>query len=577
MEEIKLNNSGRGRVRNDSRIQFLAVLIIVFILSAGSTFVHLRLDLTEDHRYTLSPQTRGILSRLKNDVYIQVYLDGEMDIAFRRLRRSVKEMLDEFHIASGRKLDYEFINPSAGKDDKERNNQYNALNKKGLVPVEIRARDKEGGISRKRIYPGMIVNYNSAEVPVNFLSNNTSLSSEQNLLHSEEGLEYQMIQTISTLCSDSIYKVAFLEGHGEFAENEVSEVTLNLANFFTIDRGAVRGRQDQLNKYSAVVIAGPEKAFDDKDKLAIDQYIMNGGKILWLLDEVMVNEDSLVSGETIALYRPLNIEDQLFKYGVRVNPAIVQDIDCIHLPVKVETGPSRQQIVPLPWIYNPLLAPSSGNAVTRNLNKVQGRFANYIDTVGENPDVRKTILLTTSKLSRVVRPPLMISLSEIDSPPEERQFNKSFLPVAVLLEGKFQSAFRNRIVKDLVDDKSFRMREESKQTKMIVIADGDIILNSVSQDKLTQATFGNRDFIVNCVNYLVNNSGLMELRSRELKLRLLDRTLIRQNRLMIQIINTGLPVVLVILSGIIYNYFRKKRYSGSTGDNKPNKYQEINE
>jgi ABC-2 type transport system permease protein len=561
MEEKKLINSGIGRIRSASWIQFSGVIIIVLILSIVSTFVHLRLDLTEDSRYTLSSQTRSILSGLKNDVYIQVYLDGEMDIAFRKLRRSVKEMLDEFHIASGKKLDYEFINPSAGKDDKDRNNQYNALNKKGLFPVEIRARDKEGGISRKRIYPGMIVNYNGVEVPVNFLSNNTSLSSEQNLLHSEEGLEYQMIQTISTLCSDTIYKVAFLEGHGEFTENEVSEVTLNLANFFTVDRGTVRGRQDLLNKYSAVVIAGPEKSFDEKDKLAVDQYIMNGGKLLWLFEEVKVNEDSLISGETIALYRPLNIEDQLFKYGVRVNPAIIQDINCVHLPVKVETGPSRQQIIPLPWIYNPLLTPSSGSPITRNLNKVQGRFANFIDTVGADPDVKKTILLTSSNFSRVVRPPLMISLREIDSPPEQGQFNRSFLPVAVLLEGRFKSAFRNRMIKDLVEDKSFRVREESKQTKMIVVADGDIILNGVSQDRLTQGTFGNRDFIVNCLNYLVDNSGIMELRSRELKLRLLDKTLIRQNRLMIQIINTGLPVVLVILAGIIYNYFRKKKYS----------------
>jgi ABC-2 type transport system permease protein len=562
MEEKELNNSGSGGIRYTSWIQFLMVTLTVIVLSVVSNYVHLRLDLTEDHRYTLSPQTHGILSKLKNDVYIQVYLDGEMDIAFRRLRRSVKDMLDEFHIASGRRLDYEFINPSAGKDDKARNNQYEALNKKGLIPVDIRARDKEGGISRKRIYPGMIVNYNGAEVPVNFLSNNTSLSPEQNLLHSVEGLEYQMIQTISTLCSDTVYKVAFLEGHGEYTESEVSEVTLNLANFFTVDRGAVKGRLDLLNKYAAVVIAGPEKSFDDKDKLAVDQYIMNGGKLLWLFEEVKVDEDSLISGETVALFRPLNIEDQLFKYGVRVNPAIIQDIDCIRLPVTVETSPSQKQIVPLPWIYNPLLLPSSGSPITRNLNKVQGRFVNYIDTVGENQNVRKTILLTSSNLSRVVRPPLMISLREIDSPPEPAQFNKSFLPVAVLLEGKFQSAFRNRMINDLVNDKSFRMREESKQTRMIVVADGDIILNGVSQDRLTQGTFGNRDFIVNCLNYLVDNTGIMELRSRELKLRLLDKTVIRQDRLMIQIINTGLPVILVILAGIVYNYFRKKRYSG---------------
>ncbi len=561
MEEKELKISGSSEIKYRSWIGFLAVAAAVISLSILCTFIHIRLDLTEDHRYSLSAQTRGILSKLKNDVYVQVYLEGEMDIAFRRLRRSVKEMLDEFHVVSGKKLDYEFINPSAGKDDKTRSNQYDALNKKGLIPVDIRARDKEGGISRKRIYPGMIVNYNGVEVPVNFLSNNTFLSPEQNLLHSVEGLEYQMIQTISTLCSDTVYKVAFLEGHGELPESEVSDVTLNLAKFFTVDRGAVKGRQDLLNKYSALVIAGPEKSFDEKDKLAIDQYIMNGGKVLWLIEEVKVDEDSLISGETIALYRPLNIEDQLFKYGVRVNPAIIQDVDCIRIPLKVETGASQQQIVPAPWIYYPLLIPSSVNPVTRNLNKVQGRFVNFIDTVGENRDIKRAILLTSSNLSRVVRPPILISLKEIDTPPELGQFNKSYLPVAVLLEGKFQSAFRNRMINNLVEDKNFRIREESKPTKMIIIADGDIIRNGLSLDKLTQGTYGNKDFIVNCLNYFVDNIGIMGLRSRELKLRLLDKTIIREHRLMIQIINTALPVVLVILAGIIYNYFRRKRYT----------------
>jgi ABC-2 type transport system permease protein len=562
MEEEKSIISDSGRIRYNSWIQFLLVSSIVITLSVLCTFIHIRLDLTEDHRYTLSVPTHEVLSKLKNDVYIQVYLDGEMDIAFRRLRRSVKEMLDEFHVASGRKLDYEFINPSAGKDDKARSNQYDALNKKGLIPVDIRARDKEGGTIRKRIYPGMIVNYNGVEVPVNFLSNNTSLSPEQNLLHSVEGLEYQMIQTISTLCSDTVYKIAFLEGHGEIPEKDVTEITLNLSKFFTIDRGVIGGRMEVLKRYSALVIAGPEKSFDEKDKLAIDQYIMNGGKVLWLIEEVKVDEDSLISGETIALFRPLNIEDQIFKYGARVNPAIIQDVDCIRLPIKVETGASQQQIVPAPWIYYPLLIPSSVNPVTRNLNKVQGRFVNYIDTIGENRDVKKTILLTSSNLSRIVRPPLMISLREIDTPPELKQFTKSYLPVVVLLEGKFQSAFRNRMINELVADKSFRVREESKPTKMIIAADADIILNGVSQDRLTQGTFGNRDFIVNCMNYLVDNIGIMELRSRELKLRLLDKTQIRQNRLIIQIINTIFPVVLVIIAGIIYNYFRRKKYSG---------------
>jgi ABC-2 type transport system permease protein len=281
----------------------------------------------------------------------------------------------------------------------------------------------------------------------------------------------------------------------------------------------------------------------------------------------------LSSGETVALYRPLNIEDQLFKYGVRVNPALVQDHDCYFLPIKVATGTSQQQIVPMPWVYYPLLYPSSVNPITRNLNKVLGKFVNCIDTVEPDPNVKKKILLTTSGLSRIVKPPLLISLKEIDSPPEKNLYNRSFLPVALLLEGKFQSAFRNRMLDDLVDDKNFRITEVSKPTKMIIVSDADIIRNGVNrtgteetplplgQDILTQVPWGNKDFLINCLNYLVDYNGIIELRSRELKLRLLDKNIIRQSRVPIQILNTVLPVFLVIICGWIYNYFRKRKYT----------------
>jgi ABC-2 type transport system permease protein len=573
MEEKKLNVSRSGRIKLNSWLQFLMVAAVLIIINVLFTLVYLRLDLTEDHRYTLSAPSHKILSGLKNDVFIQVYLEGEMEIAFKRLRRSVKEMLDEFRVVSGKKIDYEFINPSAGKDVKTRNNQYQALVNKGLNQVKIIAKDKEGGTSQKIIFPGMIVNYNGIEVPVNFLSNNTSLSHEQNLLNSVEGLEYEMIQTISTLCSDSVYKVAFIEGHGEIPEIETADLTLSLAKFFTIDRGVIGGKLGILNKYAAIVIAGPETAFNERDKLVIDQYIMNGGKVLWLFEEVKVNEDSLNFGETVALYRPLNVEDQLFKYGVRINPVVIQDLDCMRLPMKVGTAASNAQIVPIPWIYYPLLNPSVTNPVTRNLNRVLGRFVNWIDTVGLNSEVKKKILLTTSNQSKIVSPPLLISLNEVDSPPSKSQFNRSFLPVAVLLEGKFQSAFRNRMINDLVDDKSFRIREESKPTKMIVVADGDIIRNEVNrfgtketplplgQDRLTQVPWGNKDFLINCLNYLVNDNGIMELRSRELKLRLLNKQLIIQKRFLIQTINTVLPVVLVIAAGIIFSFYRRRKYS----------------
>ena len=554
-------------------LQFLTAVAGIILVASVSSFLRLRYDLTEDKRFTLSEPTRHVLSHLKNDIYIQVYLDGDIPIPLKRLKRSVGEMLDEFRIASGRKIDFEFINPSGGKDAKQRETLYQTLENKGLNPINLHSGDAEGGLSQKIIFPGMIVNYNGIEVPVNFLNNNPSISSEQNILHSVEGLEYEMIQTIATLSSDTINKVAFIEGHGEIPEIETADITMNLARFFTIDRGVIGGKPGVLDKYAAVIIAGPEKVFNESDKLVLDQYIMNGGKVLWLIDEVAVNSDSLVYGETVGLYRPLNIEDQLFRYGARINPAIVQDIECVQIRLMLMSGGTRQQVVPAPWVYYPLLKPSANHPITRNLNRVEGEFVNYIDTVGLDPAIRKSILLSTSEFSRTISPPVMISLKEAELIPAEKDFNKANLPVAVLLEGIFPSAFKNRMVGNLTDDKNLRIRSESKETRMIVIADADIIRNEVKRsgsnetpltlgkDKYTEQLYGNRDFLINCLNWLVDKNGIMELRSRELRLRLLNAQMIKSERFKWQMINIAGPIIIVILAALLYSYFRRKKYT----------------
>jgi len=576
MDEKKLAmtySSNNDNIKSRSWLQFLTIVAGVILVVSASSLFRLRLDLTEEKRFTLSHPTKKVLAGLKNDIYIQVYLDGEIPIPLKRLKRSVREMLDEFKINSERKIDYEFINPSAGKDKKQRETQYRALVNKGLVPINIQAGDAEGASTQKIIFPGMIVNYNGIEVPVNFLKNNPSIPYEQNILHSVEGLEYEMIQTISTLSADTIFRVAFIEGHGEMAEIETADITMNLAKYFTVDRGIIGGKIGILNKYAAVIIAGPEKEFDEKDKLVLDQYIMNGGKVLWLFDEVAVNADSLVYGSTVGLYRPLNIEDQLFRYGARVNPSIVQDFVCEIIRLKVSTGSTNQQFISVPWVYYPLLTPSTNHPITRNLNRVKGEFANYIDTVGLDPAIKKKILLTTSGFSRTLSPPAVISLKEAEQVPNEKDFNKSKLPVAVLLEGNFTSVFKNRMVGSLTDDKNFKIKNESVLTKMIVIADADIIRNDVrrvgmketpyplGQDKYSGEIFGNKDFLVNCLNYLVDDHGIMELRSRELKLRLLNTAIIKAGKFKWQLFNVVVPILIVILSGLLHVFLRRRHYT----------------
>lgn len=555
--------------RPSGRISSYAGMVIILVLLAFmSSFISFRIDLTSDKRHTLSDQTKEILSELENDVFFQVYLDGEMPVAFKKLRRSVRSTLEEFRVFSGRKVDYQFINPSGAENEEERSRRQLSLIDKGLLPVTVFDNDEEGGRSEKMIFPGMILNYNTVEVPVNFLKNNPSLPPEVNLSNSVEGLEYELIQAISTLASDTVHKVAFIEGHGELDEMELADITLEMARYFTVDRGSINGEAGILDDYSAIIIAKPTLEFSEEDKLVIDQYIMNGGKVLWLIDEVMVNADSLALGGTVALYKPLNIEDQLFKYGVRINPVLIQDTDCLIIPLSSTISGSRQ-IIPVPWIYYPLLQTNSRMPVTRNINKVKSEFVNSVDTVGQDPDVTKEILLASSRNSRTVNPPMLIRLDDYKNTPPEEAFTESFIPAAVLLEGRFSSLYSNR----MLSSGDIDFKSKSKDTRMIVVADGDIIRNEVSivgnrvspqalgVDRYSGQTFGNKDFIINCLNYLVDDKGLLSLRSRELKVRLLDRDRIRENRLSWQLVNTLGPLLLVLAAGAVLMIVRKKKYA----------------
>jgi gliding-associated putative ABC transporter substrate-binding component GldG len=565
--EEELSYKMKGKLKHIS--EFVSIISILIVLGLLASEINLRIDLTAEKRYTLSEQTRKILRDLDSDIYIQVFLDGDLRVEFSRLRRELTAKLDEFRLASGKKVDYQYINPSGADDPEERYRYQMSLINKGLVPVTIMAEDKEGAQSEKIIFPGLIVNYNGIEMPVNFLRNNPAIPAEQNLIHSIEGLEYELISSIATITSDTIHRIAFIEGHNELSEVEVADITLELAKFFTIDRGTINGVPGILDPYSAIIIAKPESPFPEEDKLVIDQYVMNGGKVMWLVDEVAVNADSLAAGGSMAFYRPLEIEDQLFKYGVRINPVLIQDLDCQIIPVISSIEGAQQQTIHIDWLYNPLLYPSLRSPVTRAINKVRGEFVSYIDTVGNSNQLSRKVLLATSSGSRYVSPPRLISVSDFRERPSDELFNMSYLPVAVSLEGVFPSLFANRI-------NSYNGRplvKNSVENKMIVIADGDIIRNGVrregrhlvplalGQDRSTQQIYGNKDFLVNALNYLVDDKGIMDLRSRELKLRLLDRDKTGKGKIFWQLINSMGPVILVVLSAVIYTLYRKKRYS----------------
>lgn len=570
---VLFNEATRFILMRRSVSRPLTIIALAAVISVLLSLLNIRVDLTEDRRFSLAGPTRKILKEMDKPVHINVYLDGEMPIGFKKLRRSTEQYLDEFRINSRRKVTYEFINPSEASDEAHREKFHLDLINRGLRPVNVMASDGEGGRTQKRIFPSMTVASGNTEIPVNFLQNNPTLPPEVNLLHSTEGLEYEIIQAISSVTADTIYKVAFIEGHGELDEVSVADITLELAKFFTIDRGTIGGMPGILDDYAAIIIAKPTRAFDEKDKFIIDQYIMNGGRVLWLAEEVNVNADSLVYGGTVALYEPLSFNDQLFRYGARINPVIIEDTECMLIPLKITDPGGQPQYVPAPWIYYPLLKPSQTHPITRNLNRVKSEFAGYIDTVGRDSEVRKRILLTTSGSTRTVMPPAFISLDETKDPPPEELFTAGELPVAVLLEGKFKSAFTNRMTQSIIGKAGEKIITEGKPSKQIVVADGDIIRNDVQWtggvpeplalglDRYTMQTYGNKDFLVNCMNYLVNDNGLMEMRSREIKPRLLDTKRTDSQRTLWQVVNTLIPVLLIMAAGVVYNRLKRRRYN----------------
>ena len=569
---VLFNEAARLTLRRSSWKKPLAIITAVAAVSILISLVHIRVDLTEDRRFTLAEPTKKILRDLDREVQVDLFLDGEMPIGFRKLRRSAAQYLDEFRITSGRKVSYDFINPSGSSDRAEREKYHQLLMSRGLMPVNVMASDGEGGRTQKKIFPSLTVTSGETVIPVNFLRNNPSLPAETNLHHSTEGLEYEIIQAIASATADTIHTVAFIEGHGELEEAYVADLTLELAKFYNIDRGVIGGRPGIIDRYAAIIIAAPRGPFDEKDKFIIDQYIMNGGRVLWLAEEVRIDADSLTAGSTVALYEPLSFSDMLFRYGARINPVIVQDADCMLIPLKVTSPGGEAQYVPVPWIYYPLLRPSDGHPVTRNLNRVKAEFAGTVDTVGRDHDIKKSILLTTSGRTRTVTPPLVISLDEAEERLPQDMFTAGALPVAVLLEGTFPSVFTNRMTESIMGEAGRTILTESKPTKMIVVADGDIIRNEVSWakgvaepltlglDRYTMQTFGNKDFLVNSINYLVHDNGLIEMRSREIKPRLLDQARIKSQRTMWQLVNTLVPVLIIILAGVAYNRLRQRHF-----------------
>ncbi|ABQ05743.1 gliding motility-associated ABC transporter substrate-binding protein GldG [Flavobacterium johnsoniae] len=547
----------------------ITIFILIVLNVLGSLFFH-RFDLTKDKRYTLSETSLKIVKQVKNPLSIKIYMQGELPADFRRLQQETKQLLEEFQ-AYNNNIVFEFVNPM--ENENESMEMVKSLYQKGLTPVNITVDDK-GKQSQAMVFPWAIAVYNNKEVNIPLLKNIMGASTTQKVIGSIQHLEYSIADAINKITKDRQKKVAIIKGNGELSEIHIGKLLRQIKESyyigpFTLDSVAKdpNGTLDALKKYDLAIISKPTETFSDEEKQVLDQFIMNGGKTLWLIDQVDADMDSLYNdaGATLAYPRDLNLNDMFFKYGFRINPDLVKDEN--GSPIKLATGEqgSATQYQDFIWKFAPQVYPTSQHPIVKNLGGIKFDFASPIDTLKNG--IKKTVLLQSSQYSKQIGTPSEINLNMVTEETSPKDYlNKGNLVLSVLLEGSFNSVFENRVLP--FKESSFQAK--GKPTKMIVVADGDIARNQLDKnmmpvelgyDQRTGNLYDNKDFMMNCVNYLLDDTGLINIRSKDVELPLLDKEKVYENYTTTQFITIGLPILILLVFGLVFTFIRKRKYS----------------
>lgn len=545
----------------------LVLLIVINLL--GSQFFH-RFDVTNDKRYTLSKTSLSIIKSVKEPLIIDVFLKGQFPGEFKKLQSETQQILEEFK-AYNKNVTFQFVNPI--ENEEERDTILKSFFERGLIPVNVTIEDK-GKQTQEVVFPWAIATYKGRSTKVPLLKNIMGASTAEKVVSSVQHLEYAFTNAFNTIAKAKEKKVAIIKGNGELHDlliaDFIKQVRENyFIGTFTLDSVAKKPNESlaYLQKYDLAIIAKPTEKFSDEEKLVLDQFVMHGGKTLWLIDQVAIEMDSLYndSGASLAYPLDLNLNDQFFKYGFRINPTLVKDV--MATPIALATGEkgSATQYTQYPWFYSPLIYPTAKNPIVSNVDALKFEFTNGIEVLNNN--LQKTVLLQSSPYSNLVGAPVEVNLNMVTERPEQSEFkNTGNIPLAVLLEGKFHSVFENRVMP--FAEKSFL--SEGKNTKMIVVSDGDIIRNQLDKnyqplelgyDKWTNKLYGNKEFLMNCVNYLLDDTGLINIRSKEVNLPLLDKEKVYAQYSQIQWITVGLPIVILAIFGFLFTFLRKRKYS----------------
>lgn len=549
--------------------QFGIVFLALIVINLISHFFFKRFDLTQDKRYTLSETTLNIIKNVDSPLYIDVYLDGNFPPEFKRLQNETKQLLEEFS-AYNSNIVFQFKNPI--EKEAMRVEVMKEFYERGMQPLSITVEDK-GKQSQEVVFPWAQATYGDKFTKVSLLKNLMGASTEEKVISSVQHLEFGFAEAITKITKERQKKIAVIKGNGELIEPLIADFLTTVKESyyigpFTLDSVAKQPVQTlaALKKYDLALIAKPTEAFSEAEKQVLDQFIMNGGKTLWLVDAVSADMDSMYNetGTILAHPRELNLTDLFFKYGIRMNPLLIKDEYAT--PIKIASGNqgSETQLQQYNWKFSPFIYPTSTHPIVKNMEGIKFEFSSPIELLKN--DLKKTVLLSSSEYSKTIGTPAPISLSSIseETTPEEYA-GKGLLPVAVMMEGKFNSAYQNRVLP--FADKTFQ--SVGKETKMIVISDGDVIKNQLDKgmplelgfDKWTNQLYGNKEFLLNCVNYLLDDNGLINIRSKDVDLPLLNKEEVYANYTSAQLITVGLPILILAIFGFLFTYLRKKKYS----------------
>jgi len=540
-------------------IRFLLLIGIVVFINIIFSEHFFRLDLTQDKRYTISPSTKEKLKSLNEQVFVDVFLDGDLNPDYSRLRRSIKETLEEFKAYSGDKIVYRFTDPNAIEDKRLREQFYSQLIQKG-IQYKYDLVQQGGAREEKIVFPSALISMGDKETPVMFLKGSKILPMDQQLNQSVEGVEYELMAAIRKLNNEITKSIAFIEGHGELSAGETGDISTALSEYYNVERTVITD-STKLSNYKALVIAGPTKPFSEKEKFILDQYVVKGGRILFFIDQLNLNRDSLVSGVTYGFSYNLGLEDLLFKYGVRINDDLIQDLNCALLKVEVPGGQAEM----VSWPYFPIFYNFGKQPVVKNLDAVIGRYVSSMDTVKAH-GITKTPLIFTSKNSRLIKAPLPVDLNEARKNLDPKDFNAGMLPVAYLLEGKFESVYKNRPSPIA----GVQVVKQDSSGKIIVVSDADFIRNEIDKtrnqpiplgyDPDLKYLFSNKEFIMNAVDYLMDEP-IVAAKGKEIQLRPLDKNKLAEEKTYWQVVNLVVPIVLLVVFGISRYYLRKRKYT----------------